>query len=109
MTEEEHLWVCLNEELVEIAKIVSKILRFGLHDVYPPQEGNADNAALLHGELHDLCGVLDELEARGIFTHVIEQNLIANKRAKIKTFIKYARERGTITDGGEKCEGERNK
>lgn len=93
MTEDEHLLSCLAEECSEVAQRVSKALRFGLNEIQPGQP--LTNAQRLSIELTDLYAVREMLLDQGLIPE-LDPVAITEKKAKVKKFMEYARELGTI-------------
>ena len=94
MNEQEHLLTCLVEECTEISQDVCKMLRFGLDDVNPlTNESNRDR---LQKELADLEGVIQLLEECTDIDFTIDRSDIFAKKDKVKRYMEYARERGTL-------------
>lgn len=98
MTTEEHLLVCLAEECVEVAKEVSKALRFGLDDTDPTIPGSPFQRVRIVQELYDLMALVEMLEERGTITRYREagEAAIRAKKSKVMKFLDYARERGAL-------------
>lgn len=88
MTEQEHLLTCLMEECAEVAQRASKAIRFGMEEVQLGQD--LDNHRRLEHELGDLLGVVDLLR---LTPSALSRG---KKAAKIKRWMNYARERGTL-------------
>lgn len=99
MNTTEYLLTVLSEECAEVAQRACKAARFGLLEVQPGQ--NEDNTRRIERELADLMATAELL---GL---VIRDEDKAEKREKIKKFMDYAREIGTLTDnpaeGCRKC------
>jgi hypothetical protein len=94
----EHLLTCLAEECAEVAQRVSKALRFGLPEVQPGQEFT--NEERIRHEIWDLYGVVELLEEVGVLeqrSFVVTEQAIQAKKEKIRKFMAYARERGTLS------------
>lgn len=96
MNEQEHILVCLMEECVEIAKDVSKSLRFGLEDRNVLNPTGPTNRERLIDELHDLSGVLEMLSDRGIIPDQRDEVKIQAKKRKVNEFMIYARNHGAL-------------
>ncbi len=94
MNKTEHLLVCLIEECNEIAQDVCKILRFGLDDTNPLT--NESNRKKLRKELADLEGVIQLLNENTDIDFSMLQDDINNKKDKVKWYMNYAIERGTL-------------
>lgn len=93
MTESEHLLVILMEECNEVAQRVSKALRFGLNEIQPGH--TLTNAQRISVELTDLYAVREMLLEQGLIPE-LDPIAITEKKAKVETFMNYARELGTI-------------
>jgi len=96
MNKTEHLISCLIEECAEIQKAATKSLRFGLDD-HSPDEPALVNANRVAGECADLIAVIEMLEDLGIIPIVRSPDAIQKKKDKIAKYMKYAKERGTMT------------
>lgn len=92
MNDTEHLLIVLGEECAEVAQRASKALRFGLSEVQPGQPDS--NIRRLERELAELVAVADLL---GL--HVRDEDKVA-KIEKLKKFMDYARELGTLEAKG---------
>lgn len=88
MNETEHLLTVLSEECAEVAQRACKAARFGLTEVQPGQQ--EDNTRRLERELADLLAVADLLGLR------VREEDKAAKIEKLKKFMGYAREVGTL-------------
>lgn len=84
----EHLLVILGEECAEVAQRASKAARFGLLEVQPGQPEN--NTRRLERELADLMAVAEVLGLK------IRDEDKAAKLEKMKKFMDYSREIGTL-------------
>jgi NTP pyrophosphatase (non-canonical NTP hydrolase) len=94
MNTTEHLLTCLGEECVEVAKEVSKALRFGLDDKKPGHpETNRERIAL---EFADALAIIEMLEESGILKRVTDTRVIDRKKARVKARMDYAAQRGTL-------------
>ena len=93
----EYLMTKLSEECAEISQQCSKVLCFGLGDVYGPE--GMSNLERLMGEIRDLQGVLEMLEDENVLPRVVwvrDAAAIEAKKAKVEQFMVYARQRGTL-------------
>jgi oligoribonuclease NrnB/cAMP/cGMP phosphodiesterase (DHH superfamily) len=95
MTRQEHLLTCLSEECSEVIKNVSKALRFGLDDQY--LHLGTTNRILIYHEVNDILAIVEMLKDEGIVI-IKDQSLIDSKIERVESFIKYAKEHGTITE-----------
>jgi NTP pyrophosphatase (non-canonical NTP hydrolase) len=96
MKRQEHLILCLAEECAEITHVVSKILRFGLHDNWP---GYGDKLERLTGEINDLLGVVEFLQENGVpLPGLTDRRAIEAKKVKLQEFLDYARKHGALDD-----------
>lgn len=98
----EHQLTTLGEECAEIQQRISKALRFGLDEVEPGQELN--NRQRIAVELWDLIVVVADLQAksvlgvwRDISLSVDALDHIYAKGKKLRRYMAYARECGTLT------------
>lgn len=90
MNKTEHLLTVLSEECAEVAQRACKAARFGLSEVQPGQE--EDNTRRLERELADLMAVAEILGLR------VRDEDKAAKREKLKKYMDYCRELGTLED-----------
>lgn len=88
MNETEHLLTVLSEECAEVAQRACKAARFGLSEIQPGQ--SEDNKRRLERELADLMATADLL---GL---TVRDEDKAAKLEKLKTFMDYARQVGTL-------------
>ena len=100
MDRREHLLCRLGEEANEVAQRVSKALVFGLDEVQPGQPFT--NGDRICHELCDLYALVEMLEEAGVLKHVIDIDLIHEKQAKVKQYMEYSKQCGTLTDGKER-------
>lgn len=96
MTVSEHLLTCLMEECAEIQKAASKALRFGL--AHAPGSKPLTNAQLIAHEVNDLVAVVELLEEAGLIERSGTLRALEEKKIKVKMFMNYAREQGTLKD-----------
>lgn len=96
MNKIEHLLVVLGEECAEVAQRASKAIRFGLYEVQPGQA--EDNKRRIERELADLMATAELLGLQ-----VRDEDKDA-KREKLRKFMDYASERGTLQEFHE-CPG----
>jgi hypothetical protein len=90
MNETEHLLTCVAEEGCEIGQRACKAIRFGLSEIQPGQQ--EDNKRRLEREIADLLGT-----ARMLGLTIREEDIIA-KIEKLKKYMGYSREIGTLED-----------
>lgn len=97
MNRNEHLLVCLAEECAEVQHAIAKALRFGLDDGYPG--GGTTNAKDIERELIDLSAVIELCREEGVIERPGKsaQIMYADKRKRVKNYMAYAIERGTLT------------
>ena len=93
MNVKEHLLTCLAEECSEVAKEVSKALRFGLNDKYPKDPDQRTNSQRIVDELNDLVAVVKMLEAEKILPDRCAFNYSKQylKVGRVTKYMKYAR------------------
>lgn len=97
MNEREYLLTCLAEECSEVAKCVSKALRFGLDDAEPGQALN--NRERITEELFDLNAVATLCERAGLILGVLpNERAIQRKADKIERFKAISRDQGTLQE-----------
>lgn len=91
----EHLLTCLAEECAEIQKAVTKSLRFGLDDRKP--QGLTTNLEDIAIELTDMLAVVELLnEIEPGIRPIIERHVVEAKKDKVRRFMEYAKDRGTL-------------
>lgn len=95
MTETEHLLDILIEECAEVIQRVTKAKRFGLHEVQPSQ--NLSNIERITQEMNDVVAVADMV----LPSHWMSEEQLDAKREKVRQFLKYSQECGTLTDAPE--------
>jgi len=88
MNTTEHLLTILAEEGAEITHRACKALRFGLTDIGPKE--SETNRRAIEREVADLLAVFDMLGFE------IRAEDVVAKREKVKKFMKYSREVGTL-------------
>ena len=95
MTRTEHLLVILAEECNEVAQRCAKALRFGLREIEPGQR--LTNADRIMQEYADLMALVDMLVEDQSLPHGHLTLAIQQKRAKVKRFLNYSEECGTLS------------
>lgn len=99
MNKSEHLLTCASEECLEIAKNISKALRFGLEDRNTLNPTGPTNRERIVDELNDLMGVLRLLEYHNIVEiDWADREKQEAKMQKVIKFINYAENVGTLKD-----------
>lgn len=98
MNEQEWMFNKLSQELIEVAKEISKVLEFGLLDHNPDYFPIVTNQSRVEHELNDLFGVLDKMIDDG---YLNKANIFCdagrnNKRIKIRKWMKHAKEMGAL-------------
>ena len=103
MNTKEYLLVKAMEECNELAQRFSKALAFGVDDDYTGKSANTH----IYDELGDLLGVIELLEDEHILTHENVHDRRYAKKAKVREFMEYSRNKGTLKDDndGYKLEG----
>ena len=117
MTKIQYLLVCLAEESAEVAQRATKALRFGLGESQPGQ--SLTNAERILDELEDLQIIVEMLREEGALSHSLSESIqprpiapstldqsrsvgrlywdrIKAKRAKVKKYMDYAVQCGTV-------------
>lgn len=104
MNKVEYLLTKLSEECAEVIQRCTKAQTFGLTEKQPNQD--KDNRERLQEEIFDLLGVLTMLHDEDIVNYSIGyySEPIRKKRAKIKKYMDYSRQIGTLVE--EKVEEE---
>lgn len=96
MTETEHLLAVLAEEAGEVVQACGKALRFGLADGYPGTDRT--NASDIATEIAHLNAVADMLNLRAGQS---KGSLMDAKIDKVRKFMAYARQHGTLAPASE--------
>ena len=99
MNKTEHLLTCLMEECAEIQKAAAKALRFGLDDYAP--NSDSTNAEDIAAEIIDLVAVVEMLREENIIPSITDNDskiAIDKKKEKVKKYMDYAIERGTLQE-----------
>lgn len=96
MTKTEYLLTCLAEEAAEVAQRCHKAQRFGVLEIEPGT--SQSNVARLVGEINDLWGVVELLQEAQVLTddHILSQELIDAKKARVRKYMSYSIIRGTL-------------
>ena len=103
MTENEHLLTVLGEEGGEVAKEVSKTLRFGLDDKLtldpdgPRGTEGPTNREKIVNELNDLLGVARMLVARGVLPENWQSEQRQQRKIdRVTAYMRYAQRVGAL-------------
>lgn len=84
------------EEASEVAKEISKCLRFGASEVYAPI--GLSNAMRVVNELNDLWAMVGILQDEGVLPpEILHSDKILAKRKAVEEHLRYSRECGTLT------------
>lgn len=97
MNIDEYLLTCLSEECIEIAKDISKALRFGLDDVNISKPEGPTNRQRIEDELNDFSAILLMVEEHNLINkswHSFDK--VEAKKLKILKYIEYARKIGAL-------------
>jgi hypothetical protein len=97
----EHILDCVAEECGEVTQRAMKAARFGLSEIQPGKTEN--NAKRLMAEFHDLLGAMELLaeESNHVDLHPYPADrrvAIEAKKDRIRTYMVYAAEQGTLTE-----------
>lgn len=95
MTRQEHLLTCLAEEAAEIQQAVSKALRFGLDDGYPGTDRT--NAEDIAKEIIDFLSIVELLTEARVLPVIPSMKAIEAKKEKVRQYMEYAKDRGTLS------------
>ena len=98
MNRREHLLTTLSEECAEVAKEVSKALRFGLDDHQPGQPETETNRKKLTEELNDLIAIAEMLYDESYIDDFLDIDKMETKKKKVEKYLKYSKNKGTLTD-----------
>jgi NTP pyrophosphatase (non-canonical NTP hydrolase) len=93
MNKTEYLLACLAEECAEVQQAAMKAQRFGLGDRFKLTTPGEDIAT----ECCDLVAIIELLEEEGIIKRAGSVQAIETKKAKVKYYMEYSRERGALT------------
>lgn len=98
MNHAEHLLVCLMEECAEVAKDVSKALRFGIDDTNVLQPFGPTNRQRIAQELNDLMAVVKMLQNITILPEegLWDEEAQVAKMKKVEQFMNYAKRQGVL-------------
>ena len=96
MNRTEHLLTVLSEECIEVAKEVSKALRFGLDDFMPdpPLNGTISNRQRIAEELRQVMAMADWLHEEGVLPFIFPDR---DKRERVERYMEYARASGALS------------
>lgn len=96
--ETEYLLDCLQEECAEIIQIVSKIKRFGLHEVWPDKARNPErlsNEERLNRESNDYIATMELLQSKGVRIFR-DTELVGKKWVRLRKYMDYSRQQGLL-------------
>lgn len=96
MNLQEHLLIIAQEECIEIAKEISKSLRFGLDDHSPDDPNKISNLNRINLEYSHLVAMIDMLCEAGIEIIPNHEEII-NKKTRVKKFLGYSKQKGKLT------------
>lgn len=98
LTKQQYLLGCLAEECAEVTQRITKILRFGLHNI---QEGqDLTNEKRLVYELNDLLAVIALLEDVGEveLSELSDFTAMNKKQEKVKKYMEFSQKQGILVD-----------
>lgn len=93
MRRDTYLLTCLEEEAIEVAHAVSKIIRFTTHDSHTI--GGPTNLEKLQHEFNDLLALVEMLEEYEIY-FVRNQEMIDAKKQRTLDYMDYSRKLGVV-------------
>jgi phosphoribosyl-ATP pyrophosphohydrolase len=97
MNKQEYLLDQLMEEAAEVIQAASKAIRFGIFDLW--EEKRKTNKEALIDEINDFYGVIKVLQEEGILPYDLnDAQKVSKKRNKVRQFMRYAKERGTLKE-----------
>lgn len=96
MNLEQFYFAKLAEESAEVAQIALKTQQFTQGEVRPCQPHS--NRTRCHMELDDLFAMVEELNDKFGFDYVPNREAIAAKKLKVKHYLNYCLELGTVTE-----------
>lgn len=88
------LLTILAEECNETGHRASKAIRFTPEECEPNQQ--MSNAERIVYEFSDIVAVMELLKEEGVINNIIDQNAVANKKEKIKKWMEYSIQLGTV-------------
>jgi hypothetical protein len=97
MKENEYLYQVAQEECAEVAQRLSKCSRFTVDEIQPGQD--LTNGERVMQEFVDLIAVVEMLADAGYLPNIPSPKILEwsdAKKAKVKKFMAYSRERGTL-------------
>lgn len=97
MNRQEHFLTILSEECVEVAKEISKALRFSLDETVAGQ--SLSNRRRIQAELQDLYAMVILCYEEGILddTPMVHLDHLGAKRQKVEDYLKVSFAYGTLT------------
>lgn len=95
MDRKEYLLTCLIEECAEVQKEATKALRFGLDDNWK-ERGRQDQR--IANEFVDVLSIYDMLVEEGLLDNISTEEMIRMKKERVEKYMRYAKERGTLTE-----------
>lgn len=96
MNRQEHMLDILSEECIEVAKEVSKALRFTLDEQYVKSEFT--NRERIVNELKDVLCMIEICRTEGLLPPIcITEDDIETKFAKIERYMQISRQYGALT------------
>lgn len=96
MTRQQHLFLKLSEECHEVGQMASKIMQFGLDEVYDGDGNTLTNRERLFAELNDLLGTLDMLNSQELFGFEPDFAAKIRKQQKITDYREYSVQLGLV-------------
>jgi NTP pyrophosphatase (non-canonical NTP hydrolase) len=94
MNKEQHMFLKLSEEAIEIAHMVSKIMQFGMFEA---QIGDTlHNTERLHKEMDDYMAVVEILNEQYGLNYSPNRENIEAKKAKLEKYLQYSINLGCV-------------
>jgi hypothetical protein len=93
MNLQEHLLTTLSEECAETSQAISKALRFGIDGRYPDGRTNIEEIEIEVNHILAMIELLNEVRVPIGF----KDDLISQKKKKVKEFFDYARHQGALS------------
>ena len=96
MNKEQHLFLKLGEEAIEVAHMSAKVMQFGMTEV---QVGlNKHNVERLHGEMDDYQAMIEMLNDNHGLGYIPNRENIEAKKDKVRRYLDKSIQLGCVTN-----------